>query len=117
VDHDSKRPRHKEIEMLRTGHLLTVVLVASANLAGCATQPKCGSGECASDAKITHNVEAQLNRYPDLGPPNLISVETRHHVVYLSGSVSAGEQRETAVSLVAGMAGVERVVDTIYVAK
>ena len=96
---------------------MMVGLVLAANLVGCVAQPKCGSSECVSDAKITTNVEAQLNRYPELGPPNLISVETRDRVVYLSGSVSAGEQRRTAESVVAALPGVEKVVNTIYVAK
>jgi osmotically-inducible protein OsmY len=91
--------------------------MVSLNIVGCAMQQRCASSECLSDVRITAKVEAQLHRYPDLGPPNLISVETHDLVVYLSGSVSAGEQSRAAESVVAGMPGVARVVNTIFVAK
>jgi len=103
--------------MVGSGHVLTVIFVVTAILGGCVGQPKCRSSECVSDAKITTSVEAQLNQHGDLGPPNLISVQTREGVVYLSGSGSAGEQSRTAESLVAGLPGVERIVNTIAVTK
>jgi osmotically-inducible protein OsmY len=57
-------------------------------LAGCATYEKCGLEGCASDRKISAQVETLLNAHPELGPPGSISVETLNGVVYLDGLVS-----------------------------
>jgi osmotically-inducible protein OsmY len=103
--------------MVRTKHVLTAVLVLTASLMGCASPLNCGSSQCMSDEKITSNAEAELKRHPDLGPPDHISVQTRDGVVYLSGSVSAGEQGRTAEAAVAALPGVKRVVNSIYVTK
>jgi len=69
------------------------------------------------DAKIRANVRELLDRHPELGAPNLITVQARHGVVYLYGKVSSGLERETAESLAGETAGVARVVDSIYVTK
>jgi osmotically-inducible protein OsmY len=52
-----------------------------------------------------------------LGEPNSITVQTVNHVVYLSGSVGAGEMRATAESLARQVKGVARAEDTICVTK
>jgi osmotically-inducible protein OsmY len=96
-------------------NVIALILIAAASLAGCAAREACQSGECRSDSAITADVQAKLNQYPDLGPPNLINVETRNHIVYLSGSVSAGIQKETAEEVSTKSPGVERVVNTIEV--
>ena len=103
--------------MAKLANVLAVLSVVAVNLTGCLAEPKCASSECASDAKITSTAKAQLNKYPELGPPNLISVQTRDRVVYLSGSVSAGVQSRTAEKVVARLPGVQRVVNTIWVTK
>ena len=94
----------------------TIVLILI-GLSGCATFEKCGVEGCASDNKITANVHAAFAQHPELGEPNSINVQTVNHVVYLSGSVSAGEMRATAESVARQVKGVARVEDTIYVTK
>jgi osmotically-inducible protein OsmY len=96
------------------GFAAVVILACAAT--GCATYGKCGLGGCAGDANVTANVQAQFNRYPDLGPPNSIDVQTLDHVVYLNGLVSAGLQRREAESVALGTPGVTQVVDSIAVA-
>jgi osmotically-inducible protein OsmY len=93
------------------------VLILSGVLPGCATYEKCGIDGCPGDHKITANVQAAFDRYPELGEPNSISVQTLNHVVYLSGGVSEGAMRDTAESVALKVKGVARVEDTIYVAK
>jgi osmotically-inducible protein OsmY len=70
-------------------YALTGVLILVGVLPGCATY---GPG----DAKITANVKAQLDQHPELGP---IVVRTQDNVVYLSGMVSTGLQRNIAESV------------------
>jgi osmotically-inducible protein OsmY len=95
----------------------TSVLILIASLTGCATSEKCGVEGCSSDREITANVRAALDQHPGLGPPDSITVQTSNHVVYLSGHVSEGLMRSTAVSLARDVKGVTRVEDTIYVTK
>lgn len=90
-------------------------LILISALTGCATQEKCGSGGCPSDAKITADVQAAFTQHPELGEPNSINVQTRNGVVYLTGPVSQGEMRATAESVARQVQGVARVEDTIYV--
>ena len=73
-------------------YAVTGVLILAGVLPGCATY---GPG----DAKITANVQAQLNQHPELGAPNSISVQTQDRVVYLNGIVSTGLQRTIAESV------------------
>jgi osmotically-inducible protein OsmY len=98
-----------------TGWCGIVILVVA--LGGCATYEKCGAGGCQGDAKITANVQAALVQRQELGPPNSINVQTLNHVVYLSGEVSEGFMRETAVSVAQQIKGVARVEDTIAITK
>jgi osmotically-inducible protein OsmY len=87
------------------------------SVSGCATFEKCGVEGCAGDNKITANVHAAFAQHPELGEPNSINVQTVNHVVYLTGSVSAGEMRATAESVARQVKGVARVEDSIYVTK
>ena len=98
-------------------YALSVVLLLSGVLLGCAAEQKCGSGGCPGDAKITADVQKRLNRHPDLEGVNSINVQTLDHVVYLSGEVSAGLMRETAEEIAKKTPGVTRVEDTIAVIK
>jgi osmotically-inducible protein OsmY len=86
-------------------------------LSGCATFQKCDSNACADDAKITSDVQARLQQQPDLERPDLLNVQTKNHVVYLSGSVSAGLESREAESVALEAPGVTRVVNSIYVTK
>jgi osmotically-inducible protein OsmY len=68
-----------------------------------------------ADAKITADVETQLNQMSDLGPPGSIRVQTRDQVVYLNGLVNVGSQKRTAESVVREVPGVVQVTDDITV--
>jgi osmotically-inducible protein OsmY len=81
----------------------------AAVLAGCAPFGKCGPGECSADAKISAEVRTLLAQSPSLGAPNLITVQTRQGVVYLSGLVSTPYQIAEAGSIAEQAAGVSQV--------
>ncbi|HWY93947.1 MAG TPA: BON domain-containing protein [Steroidobacteraceae bacterium] len=98
---------------LRFGFPLAIALMAAS--AAAVAHGKCESAGCSGDAKITTNVEALLDRHPELGPPSSITVQTRAGVVYLYGEVSSGLERETAESLAEQIPGVARIVDSIFV--
>jgi osmotically-inducible protein OsmY len=99
-----------------TRRTLAFALVLTSALSGCATYRTCGIDGCPGDAKITANVQAQLNQHPELGGPNSISVATLNRVVYLDGLVSAGIESRTAESAALEVPGVSRVVNSIAVA-
>ncbi|MGO9994914.1 MAG: BON domain-containing protein [Steroidobacteraceae bacterium] len=93
----------------------TCAVVLTYALTGCATYEKCGLEGCPGDAKITTKVQAALNRYPDLGPPDSIRVETLNHVVYLNGEVDDHLMQSTAASVAKRVPGVTGVVNNIAV--
>src|ERR1700733_3731879 len=93
------------------------ILVLTDALSGCAlydTYEKCGFRGCPGDAKITADVVLQLNRCSYL-EPNVISVQTIDHVVYLTGVVRSGLEIGTAESIAGKVPGVARVVNSIAV--
>jgi osmotically-inducible protein OsmY len=94
-------------------HALVSFLMLTVALSGCATLKDGGS---ADDAKISANVQTQLDRRPELGPPHSIDVQTVDHVVYMNGLVSTGSDSETAESVADAAPGVARVVNDIAVA-
>jgi hypothetical protein len=95
-------------------------LVLAGALSGCAAYhgyEKCGDGGCPGDAKITAEVKQALARHPDLEGTDTVYVETVNRVVYLTGIVDSGLQREAAESLAHKASGVTAVVDNISVSK
>jgi osmotically-inducible protein OsmY len=86
--------------------VLAIVIVGP--LFGCALEGR-------EDARIAANVKAALDQHPDLGPPNLIYVDAREHVVYLSGSVNTDLTVANAEALAHQVPGVARVVSSIGV--
>lgn len=93
------------------------ILFLTGALSGCAlydTYEKCGFRGCPGDAKITADVVLQLNRCSFL-EPNVISVQTMDHVVYLNGVVRSGLEIGTAESIAGQVQGVTRVVNSIAV--
>ena len=94
---------------------LASFLILTVALPGCATFRERGSNASADDAKISANVQTQLDRRPELGPPHSIDVQTIDHVVYLNGFVSAGLESQTAQSVADEVPGVARVVSNIAV--
>src|SRR5271155_3177838 len=97
----------------RTFNVMAVILAAT--LPGCAAVPQ--SSDPAVDQKITADVEARFRQHPELEAPDLIDVQTINRVVYLSGTASAGLQREYAESVASRAPGVTKVVNSISVTK
>jgi len=95
----------------RTLPILTLGLVITGVLSGCATFQKCGFQGCPGDAQITANVKARFDQHPELGTS--IDVQTLDHVVYLYGLVDTPFQSEIAKSVAVEAPGVTRVVSTV----
>jgi hypothetical protein len=92
-----------------------IALVIS--LSGCAlyqTYEKCGYRGCPADAKITADVVSQFSRCSSL-EPNVITVQTLDHVVYLYGVVASGLEIGTAESIARDAPGVKQVVNSIVI--
>jgi osmotically-inducible protein OsmY len=87
--------------------------ILAGNLCACAVYGKCGFDGCPGDARITAEVTALFERYPELEPPNLVYVQTLDRVVYLTGQVNTETELELAQSLALRVAGVTRVVNSI----
>jgi osmotically-inducible protein OsmY len=84
-------------------------------VSGCAAERT--FAEDPEDAKLTANVEQLFAQHPDLGPPNMIYVRSREHVVYLSGVVDTGLVTENAEAIARQVPGVARVESTVSVDK
>jgi hypothetical protein len=94
---------------------LFAAFILAAALPGCAAFPH--SSDPAIDQKITADVEARFRQHPELESPDLIEVRTINRVVYLSGTVSAGLQRDYAESVASRAPSVTKVVNSISVTK
>ena len=93
-----------------------LVILLAGPLGGCAAfhaYRKCGLHGCPGDAAITAEVRTLLDQHPELGPPNQVYVQTLDRVVYLTGQVATGLQREIADSAAHDAPGVRQVIDTI----
>jgi osmotically-inducible protein OsmY len=90
--------------------LCTLVL-----LCGCAQYHKCGIEGCPGDAHITSEVRSLLNQHADLGPPNLIHVQTIDRVVYLTGEVNTDLTRQQAESVARQAPGIKQIVNSIAI--
>jgi osmotically-inducible protein OsmY len=108
---------YEEIEVSRFKPIFTLASasILAGVLAGCADFRQGGSESSAPDAKITANVEAQLDQMPDLGPPGSIRAQTVDHVVYLNGQVDGGLEKRNAEAVVRQVPGVEQVANNIDV--
>ena len=82
-------------------------------LPGCMSSRQCVSEQCKNDAKVTADVQAKFKERRELAAPNMIYVQTREGVVYLTGQVATDPQRQTAESLAKEVPGVVRVVNSI----
>jgi osmotically-inducible protein OsmY len=103
------------MNIARTAPVWCACFVLIGALSGCATIEKCGPEGCASDRKITAQVEALLNAHPEFGPPGTITVQTINGVVYLDGELDDGLDRADVRSIVRRVAGVKKVVNGTYV--
>jgi osmotically-inducible protein OsmY len=99
-------------------HYVGLPLLFCAALAGCSAiqvYRKCGYEGCPADRAISAEVVRQLQRYPELGPPNSIRVQTLGGVVYLTGQVTTDYQIQVAESAAQQAPGTSRVVNTLAV--
>jgi osmotically-inducible protein OsmY len=94
---------------------VALAMVIVEPLFGCAFDRQAATGARQEDASIAANVQAVIDQHPDLGPPNLIYVDVRDHVVYLSGLVNTGLTVANAEALTRQVPGVARVVDSMGV--
>jgi len=94
---------------------LACVLALAGAVSGCATDQS--GDEKMTDGKITKDVQARIDQNPDVGPPDSVRVQTRDHVVYLTGFVSTGLMKQTAEELARNTPGVTRIVDEIGITK
>ena len=90
-------------------------LTVAAVLPGCAVFPR--SSNPAVDRAITADVETRFGQYPVLEAPNQLDVQTINRVVYLNGLVATGLQRWDAESVASQVQGVDKVINSIGVAR
>ena len=90
-------------------------LTVAAALPGCAVFPQ--SSNAAVDQKLTADVETRFGQNAELEAPNLVNVQTINRVVYLNGLVSSGLQRRDAELVANQVQGVDRVVNSIGIAR
>jgi osmotically-inducible protein OsmY len=96
--------------------VLTVLLIQTHLLCSCAAYHvfrKCGTAGCPGDAQITAEVRSLLRQHPELGPPNEVYVQTVDRVVYLSGQLATGMQRDIAEAVARGAPDERGVVNMI----
>ena len=92
------------------------VLAASIALCACADYEKCGFGGCPGDAQLAAEVRAAFAQHPELQAPNLLTVQSVDHVVYLYGLVDTDFQQQMAEAVAHQVPGVTRVVNSIGLA-
>lgn len=96
--------------------ILTGILCASAaaQKPSTAADPNAAAQE---DLRITADVTQQFAKHSDLGQPNHIYVNTRNHVVYLTGIVGHSLLADNAKEIASQVPGVTKVVSDISVSK
>jgi hyperosmotically inducible protein len=86
------------------------VVLMGLMLVGCAAiTGRQGAAEAASDAALTAKVKSSFAADP-LVSASPIGVTTSGGVVYLTGSVKSEQERQRAIQLVQGVAGVREIV-------
>jgi hypothetical protein len=104
---------------MRNGHsvVLASILLCASTLAlqACVSSRECTSEECLNDAKITDAIKSKLKEHRELGGPNVVYVQTRGGVVYLTGQVATDLQRQSAESIARQVPGVGEVVNSIAI--
>jgi osmotically-inducible protein OsmY len=90
-------------------------LTVAAVLPGCAIFPR--SSNPTVDRAITADVETRFGQHAVLEAPNQLNVQTINRVVYLNGLVATGLQRWDAESVASQVQGVDKVVNSIGVAR
>jgi hyperosmotically inducible protein len=86
------------------------VVLVGLMLVGCAAMTgRQGAGEAASDTAITAKVQSSFAADP-LVSASALGVRTSGGVVYLTGRVKSEQERQRAIQLVQGVAGVREIV-------
>ena len=98
------RTRFRQVQAWGVVVLVGLVLVGCAAMTG-----RQGAGEAASDTAITAKVKSSFAADP-LVSASAIGVTTSGGVVYLTGSVKSAQERQRAIQLVQGVAGVREIV-------
>jgi len=93
---------------------LALVMILAAALSGCAVFEKCSPENCATDAKITADVDDMFGQHAEFGPPGTVHVQTINGVVYLNGQVNSDMERQSAETLVLRIPNVKDVVNSLY---
>ena len=88
--------------------IASAMLLATA-LSACAAMGPPTSG----DARITADVKARLEQYPELQEPNVLDVQTVRGVVYLRGLMGTPFEIRLASSVAGQVSGVTRVENLI----
>jgi osmotically-inducible protein OsmY len=91
-----------------------LIMILAAALSGCAVFQKCSPENCATDAKITADVDDMFGQHAEFGPPGTVHVQTINGVVYLNGQVNSDMERQTAETLVLRIPNVKDVVNSLY---
>jgi osmotically-inducible protein OsmY len=90
-----------------------LVVILAAALSGCAVFEKCSPQNCATDAKITADVDDMFGQRAEFGPPGTIHVQTINGVVYLNGLVNTEMERQSAEALALKIPNVKDVVNSL----
>ena len=109
----------KEIAMTKWKYLrLTgAALILTGTLSAWAADRNSAKVPNPDDGRITTDVKAAIAQRRDLGAPNQIYIDTRDHVVFLSGVVNNSLSGDNAIEIARQVPGVTRVVSTIGVDK
>lgn len=68
-----------------------------------------------TDVRITSDIKTSYEESTTLRAPNDLHVQTIHQIVYLTGLVDTGLQRQMAETIARDIPGVVRVVDSVAV--
>jgi BON domain len=109
-----RSPRQKSPGTKKILAFVAALTVAAA-LPGCAVFPQ--SSNAAVDQKITTDVKTKFGQNAELEAPNQLKVQTINNVVYLNGLVSTGLQRSDAELVANQVQGVDKVINSIAVAR
>jgi osmotically-inducible protein OsmY len=93
------------------------IYILAVSVVGCATDRPCRVDGCPTDAAITAKVRALMDGHSELGPPGAVEVQTINRVVYLSGFVNSGLERQIAGSVAHEAPEVTRVINSITVTR
>ncbi|HEY2683479.1 MAG TPA: BON domain-containing protein [Steroidobacteraceae bacterium] len=88
------------------------VLSSTMLIAACAAKP-CQAPACGDDQSLVAEVQGLLAQHPDLGPPNIITVQAHNGVVYLHGLVATDLQKQDAEDVIKRSPRVKRVENMI----